>query len=70
MRRKCVLGYYYSTGTLRAPRGGCLSVTGEHRLAYQQTGSTAMVSKRVGACGARKLDAFIKIEKKYRQEAK
>lgn len=47
-----------------------MSVTGEHRLAYQQTGSTAMVSKRVGACGARKLDAFIKIEKKYRQEAK
>ena len=63
MRRKCVLGYYYSTGTLRAPGRGCLSVTGEHRLAYQQTGSSAMVSRRVGAkCAARKLDACIKIE--------
>ena len=42
------LGITIQPEPLEGPERRCLSVTGEHRLAYQQNGPTAMVSKRAG----------------------
>lgn len=51
------------------PERGCLPVTGEHRLAYQHSISTAVVSKRVGAKrGGEKLDALIKVHTQKKQK--
>lgn len=53
------------------PERGCLPVTGEHRLAYQQSSSTAVVSKTVGAKrGGEKLDALIKVRTHKKKKKK